>query len=187
MLENLQATLQSGLRDGLPDGVPVESHGVTAHRFQNTRALRRTLLAATYFVADARACFENLSDFYREFLREFLGESISVPTSRELIPAFSTAGAWATKLWTFRNDLLHDQAPWLAFDVTGTGSVPQLNTILTLDWRHGTTGQGLTIALRELTEIRQGLGEALVGVRDSIVLRLESKEKRSHDRGYIRP
>jgi hypothetical protein len=145
----------------------------SAHSFRNTAALRRALLAATYYIADARACYENLADVYREFLREFLGESISEARSREKIPTFSSDAAWAAKLWGFRNDLLHDRAPWLAFDVTGSESLPEIAAILTLDWRHGTQGTGTTISATDLQEIRRGLNESLSGVRDELLRRLE--------------
>ena len=147
-----------------------------AYQFQNDTALRRVLLGATSFIAESRSCFENLADFYREFMRHYFGESVSEKQSLERI-AQSTSGAkWAENLRGLRHDVLHDRAPWLAFELTG-GTSP-FEPVLVLDWRVGSQETGDAVSFETLRQIRAGLVEAVLRMRDELVDRVNAAQSK---------
>lgn len=142
------------------------------YRFQNDTALRRVLLGATSFIAESRSCFENLANFYREFMRHYFGESVSKTQSRERIAQSTSGATWAENLRGLRHDVLHHRAPWLAFELTG-GTSP-FEPVLVLDWRLGSRGTGAAVRFEILRQIRAGLAEAVLRMRDELVGRVNA-------------
>jgi hypothetical protein len=64
-----------------------------------------------------RSCFENLANFYREFVRNYFNENISKADSYAKVAASVDAPAWADRLGLNRHDIVHERSPWIRFDV----------------------------------------------------------------------
>jgi hypothetical protein len=147
--------------------------GGYAFSFENETALRRVLIGANSFITESRSCFENLAAFYREFLRHYFGQEISRPDSYAKLTQLARDPKWATDLRAFRHEVVHDRAPWLAFEVR-PGTSPKYEPILVLNWRPGPLLRDDYLTFESLRRIRLGLSEAMVGLRTELIRRVIS-------------
>lgn len=141
--------------------------------FRNEAAVRRVLIGANCFIAECRSCFENLACFYREFLRHYFSENISLPTSYEKVASLAQDSRWADDLKKIRDDIIHDRAPWLAFLVRNNPP-KKYEPILVFHY----TVQGLTendyVPFETLRRISLGLAEAVRTLAQNFKIRVES-------------
>ena len=153
----------------------LDSHikGGYAFSFENEAALRRVLIHANSFITESRSCFENLAAFYREFLRHYFGQEISKPDSYKKLTQLARDPKWASDLRAFRHEVVHDRAPWLAFEVR-PGMSPRCDPILVLNWRPGPLSPDDCVTFESLRRIRLGLSEAMVGLRAELIRRVIS-------------
>jgi hypothetical protein len=141
---------------------------ITVH---DRRALNRALINTTSFIAECRACFENLAEFYREFAQLFLGQSISKLASYKAVAEMARRRGWASKLQSVRHDLLHYRSLWLAFEIH-LERQQMYEPLFMLNWRPGSYRPKDTITMRQLNEIRSRLVEAAYGLRKKLMRRL---------------
>ena len=139
--------------------------------FNEDEAIRAVLINATGFISEARSCFENLSDFHREFLQQYFGEVLREKDRYEEVVKLTTNRAWADDLRRYRHDIRHDRAAWLAFEVI-SGPPTRYDPVLVLNWRQGHVGADDAVTFRTLRSIRDGLTEVLGGVREKLVHRV---------------
>ncbi|MBI4591449.1 MAG: hypothetical protein HY725_21690 [Candidatus Rokubacteria bacterium] len=146
--------------------------GSYGYDFSEDEAIRTVLINATGFISEARSCFENLADFHRDFLRHYFAEVIPKKDRYEDVAKLTKSRAWADELRKHRHDIRHDRAPWLALEVI-PGPSTRYDPILVLNWRPGHFGPDDCIVFSTLRAIRDGLREALRGVREKLVARIE--------------
>jgi hypothetical protein len=163
------------LADELERDPEVEAiiQGGYAYQFENGVAFRRLLVCLTYFISEARSCFENLANVNREFLRYYLGVEIPEAHRYEAIASLTDPSAWAETLRAVRHDLLHDRAPWLAFEVL-TGESKKWEPVLLLNWRPGFYGPEDSVSFKGLRAIQRGLTQVAEAVRTQLILRVNS-------------
>lgn len=145
--------------------------GGYAWMFDDDEALRRLLTGVSCFLAESRACFENLAVFYREFVRHYFSESVSLSASYERIAQLTSAPKWADDLKSIRNEVVHDRAPWLEFEI---GPGPLYEPIFIFNWRPGPLAPGDNVSMETIKTIRAGLAEAALKLRDYLVERVKS-------------
>jgi hypothetical protein len=144
-----------------------------AYRVRNEAFLRRTIIGLTTFVIEARACFETLAKFYRAFVENYFGESISLESAYEEVRNSVAAPGWSESLRLFRHDLLHERSPWIRFEARG-GS-PKYEPVLILEYRiDAIPGPQDSISLTFLREVGTLLQAALHEIRDQLIQRVKT-------------
>ena len=121
----------------------IRHHGVI--RFPNEKPLHQLLWAATAFITESRACFENLAEFYRLFLVTYYDTPVGKEAARDVVAKSHQESQWAMDLWRIRGDLLHKRSLFVAFHA----DKPHL-PIFTMNWRPGHFGSADGIELRTL-------------------------------------
>jgi hypothetical protein len=145
-----------------------------ALRITDRKALSDVLIAASSFMSESRALFENLAEFYREFTKECFGQaSIGTKASYEAMARMTRRRGWATALQTKRHDILHRRSLWLAFDID-LDRQPLFEPIFLLNWRPGSHRLKDTIRRETVLEIRQRLPEAAHTMRDRLIKRVKA-------------
>jgi hypothetical protein len=141
-------------------------------RFQDYAHVRRALIAASVYLSESRACYENIARFYRFFLRnyfeQFIGEEAALEAIAHVIP-----GNWSADLRRLRNDVLHQRSLWLALTV----SEQRYEPIFLLNWRPGQFQPDDCITMTALRAIAVGLHQAAASVRMELIKRV--REARS--------
>jgi len=141
--------------------------------FADYKAVRRVLIAAASFIAESRAGFENLSDFYREFLANYFDYNVGDKAAGyAAVASMTVCPQWATDLKNARHDVLHERSMWIAFEVRDTS--PRYEPLLLLNWRPGRFQSKDCIKFQTLREIRDGLLEAAEGMRHRLIQRIET-------------
>jgi len=143
----------------------------SVYTFGDYRAVRKLLIGAGSFITESRSCFENLACFYREFLRNYFEEMVSVASSYAIVAHMASTEQWADDLQRIRHDLLHERSMWLAFEVR-SGQTPRYEPLLLLNWRPGRFQPDDCVPFQVLRDIRAGLAEAAAGLQESLVRRV---------------
>jgi hypothetical protein len=142
-------------------------------RYEDYGAVRRVLIGGGAFITESRACFENLADFYRDFLKTYFDEVVGdTAAGHAAVAAMTTNRQWASALRNARHDVLHGRSMWIAFEVRDTE--PRYEPMLLLNWRPGHFLSEDCIKFQALREIRDGLHEAAEGTRDRLIQRVRS-------------
>jgi hypothetical protein len=142
-----------------------------AYTFRGYAPVKRVLICAASFIAESRACFENLADFYRNFSVTYFDDRIgSDAAAYTAVAAMTASPQWATDLKKVRDDLLHERALWIAFEVLD--SSPRYEPLLLLNWRPGHFRPNDCIKFRTLREIRDGLLEAAEAMKRRLIHRI---------------
>ena len=143
----------------------------SVYPFGNEPAVRSVLIGASCFIAESRSCFENLACFYREFLRHYFAENVSKAESYEKVVLLTHDSRWADDLNNLRNNIIHDQTPWLAFLVRNNPP-PKYEPILVFNY----TAQALTendyVPFETLRRIYAGLQEAVQTLAQNLANRV---------------
>jgi hypothetical protein len=141
--------------------------------FSDYRAVRLVLVAAAAFIAESRACFENLADFYREFVWNYFDVRVgNEAAGYTAIAGMTSRQQWATNLKTIRDEVLHDRSLWIAFEVRDAR--PRYEPLLLLNWRPGQFQPDDCVTFQTLRDIRDGLAEAALHLRHELIKRVET-------------
>jgi hypothetical protein len=172
--------------------------GGYAYQVRDEVALRRVIIGLGTLAVESRSCFENLTRFYRQFVRNYFNETISEDQSYAKVaacgalqgpaladpdgvqqqeasgpPTRASDSQWAETLRLNRNDMVHYRAPWLRFEVQAQPRHYQ--AILILEYRLNTRlGPQDEISLDALKAIQGHLRIALDAIRDELIERVKA-------------
>jgi hypothetical protein len=144
-----------------------------AFHFKNQRALKTVLYGVNAFIVESRACFENLTSFYREFVKHYFDKQVSKPSAYAYVAAITGDSAWANDLKAIRDDLLHERSTWLAFEVLGE-LVQRYEAVFTLNWRPGSYNPGDSMTFSTLRGIQKGLDDATFKLTETLKREVEA-------------
>jgi hypothetical protein len=144
-----------------------------AFRLKNQRALKMVLYSVNALIVESRACFENLTSFYREFVRHYFDKQVSKTSAYAYVAALAGDPAWANDLKAIRDDLLHERSTWLAFQVLGE-PVQRYEAVFTLNWRPGSYNPGDSMTFSTLRGIQKGLDDATFKLTETLKREVEA-------------
>jgi hypothetical protein len=147
--------------------------GGYAYRMRDEVALRRVIIGLNCLVVESRSCFENLAKFYREFIRNYFGESISVGDGYAKVAAAVDVPGWADNLGLSRHDIVHERSPWIRFEIQ---SQPRrYQAILILEYRLNIPPRPEDeIGVAELQALQGQLTAALAAIRRELIERVKA-------------
>ena len=157
------------------DNIDKYIEGGYAYSFKDEAIVRRVLIGTNSFITECRSCYENLADFYREFMRHYFSEQISERASYKMLASVTRNPAWAADLRKLRHEVLHDRAPWLAFE-KHLNPPPEYEPILVLNLKVRALESDDYVSFKTLREIRNGLEEAAIKLRDELISRVRSND-----------
>ena len=147
--------------------------GGYVYTFRDYRPVRLVLVGAAAFIAESRACFENLADFYQAFVGNYFDERVgNKATGYAAITGMTPRQQWATDLRTVRHEVLHERSLWIAFELRDT--TPRYEPLLLLNWRPGQFQPDDCVKFQTLRDIRDGLAEAALQLRHRLIQRVEA-------------
>jgi hypothetical protein len=145
--------------------------GGYAYRMQDEVALRRVLIGLNCFIVESRACFENLARFYRLFVQNYLGESVSQTAAYEIVATSVPGPEWANDLRLLRHDIVHERCPWIRFDVRT--ATPRFEPVLVLEYRASAPFKSRDeVSMETLRGMRINLRKALDAIRTELISRV---------------
>ncbi len=161
----------------LPTGAELDKHldrGAAVFAHTEVQIVRRFLIAADSLVSESRSCFENLAEFNRLFLGEFLNEHLSAndPVRYEKIATLFPDPTVAEELRTLRHTLRHKRSPWLEFLVEG--DPPRFEPQLQLDWRPENSNPDDRVSMQTLRDIHFGLFHARQSLQEQLTTRAQA-------------
>jgi hypothetical protein len=148
-----------------------------AFPFTNRKALNGALMVASSFIAESRACFENLAEFYREFSAQYFASHVDKPASYDAIGKMARRRGWVRILGAKRHDVLHSRSLWLAFEYHEHRQ-QMFEPLFLLNWRPGSYRPKDTVRMKDLREIRVRLVEAAFRMRDGLIHRVKAASRR---------
>lgn len=147
--------------------------GGAVYTFKNETAVRQTLIGTNCFVFECRSCFENLASFYREFSRHYFSEDISKSAAYEKVASLTQESTWADDLRNLRHDIIHDQAPWLAFLVRNNPP-PKYEPLLVFNLTAQQLADNDYVPFENLRRVADGLAEAVQALGQTLAIRVQS-------------
>ena len=140
--------------------------------FKDIRAYRCAVLAAGTFITEARALFQNLANFYGEFLLHYFGEDVGDMGQRfAALQTMCSDPEWIRDLRERRHDLSHNRAPGI--DLLVEEDEPRkYEPCLTFNWRPGATEPEDIVPLSRLRGIGVGVDELGTKIREHLIARV---------------
>lgn len=149
--------------------------GGYVYTFKAYRPVRLVLVGAAGFIAESRACFENLAHLYRAFVQNYFDERVgNEAASYAAIAGMTPRQYWVTELKRVRDTVLHERSLWIAFEVRDT--TPRYEPLLLLNWRPGQFQPDDCVKFQTLRDIRDGLAEAALQLRHRLIQRVETAQ-----------
>ena len=158
------ATIDRLIRDGY------------VYTFEDYRPVRRVLVGVDSFIAESRACFEHLADFYGEFMKNYFDKNTGNEAANyAAIASMASSPVWADNLKNLRHKVLHERSVWVAFEVRREKS-PPYEPLLLLNWRPGPLEPKDQVKFQILRDIRDRLDEAATKLRERLIQEVEAAQ-----------
>jgi hypothetical protein len=136
---------------------------VTLH---DREAATRLLIRVASFIAESRACFENLAEFLRVFSRDYLHQPMGRKAALDAIAMLTRRRRWATQLQAIRHDVLHERSLFLAFEPQIRSDRVHYEAMFLLNWRPEKDRVPQDrVSMATLRAIRRGLVESAAVLR----------------------
>jgi hypothetical protein len=147
--------------------------GGYAFTFDDDEHVRRALALLSAYTTECDTLLENLTEFYRRFSGEYLGQTVSKAEGEAFVRGLAAGQGWAEALTKVRNMLIHRFAPWLAFEDKSPVQ-PRFEPVLALDWRPERLGPSSSVSLETLRDVRANLLKAADVLMHHLVARVNA-------------
>jgi hypothetical protein len=163
--EELRAESDDALRELIAAGA--------VYTFRDKILPYDVLVAVDSFVFEAQSAYGLLQKFVKRFFRKVLREPIA--DLDHVLTTLHAETEWVETLKSHRNDLIHNTAPWIAFEVSW---VPTRRFHLLLEKRIASQDPADLIPYKDLQRIYLGLRLALPCLNRFIIDRITAFEQK---------